>query len=146
MKLQIWDTAGQEKFESIVKSYIRDLNVCILVYDVNNQKSFKRVKKWLDDVEYIVTNPIYICLVGTKTDLDMREVEIEKVQDFCIKNNLDYMECSAKNRKNIDEIFSNIIDKIDIMLKKNEIVLRTYGDFIVKQEPTKIKEKCCSIS
>ena len=59
-KLQIWDTAGQEKFESIVRSYIRDLNACILVFDVNCNRSFQRVKKWLMDIEYMVDNPVYI--------------------------------------------------------------------------------------
>ena len=45
-KLQIWDTAGQEKFQAIVKSYIRDINVCILVFDVNHMKTFQSLKKW----------------------------------------------------------------------------------------------------
>ena len=84
-KLQIWDTAGQEKFGSIVKSYIRDLNVCILVFDVNCKKSFNRVKQWLDDVEYIVENPIYICLIGSKIDLDLREVTQEEIDVFTKK-------------------------------------------------------------
>ena len=140
-KLQIWDTAGQEKFESIVKSYIRDLNVCILVYDVNCCKSFKRIEKWLDDIEYMVENPIYICLVGSKIDLDRREVNLDEVQKFCVKNNLDYMECSAKKSENIDSIFLNVIEKIDIMVKKNEIILRTYNDFDVKYEDLKKKKK-----
>ena len=147
-KLQIWDTAGQEKFGSIVKSYIRDLNVCILVFDVNCKKSFSRVKQWLDDVEYIVENPIYICLIGSKIDLDLREVTEQDIKVFTEKNNLDYMECSAKKSENIDSIFLNIIEKIHDMVIKNEITLRTYGDFTIKTHPTteKIKEKCCTIS
>ena len=147
-KLQIWDTAGQEKFESIVKSYIRDLNACILVFDVNYKGSFNRIQKWLQDIEYMVENPIYICLVGSKIDLNMREVSDEEIQNFCKENNLDYIECSAKNSDNINSIFINIIQNIDSMVLKNEIILRTYGDFQIKSYPSKssIKEKCCIIS
>ena len=148
-KLQIWDTAGQEKFESIVKSYIRDLNACILVFDVNCNVSFQRIKKWMTDIEYIVENPIYMCLVGSKTDLGLREVSDEDIKKFCNENNLDYMECSAKNSENINSIFLNLIQKIDSMVLKNEILLRSFGDFSIKQnsfENNKIKEKCCTIS
>ena len=147
-KLQIWDTAGQEKFESIVKSYIRDLNACILVFDVNYKRSFTRIQKWLQDIEYMVENPIYICLVGSKIDLNMREVNDEEIQNFCKENNLEYIECSAKNSDNINSIFLNIIQNIDSMVLKNEIILRTYGDFQIKTYPShnSIKEKCCIIS
>lgn len=147
-KIQIWDTAGQEKFESIVKSYIRDLNVCILVFDVNCKKSFLRVKKWYDDIDYMVENPIYISLVGSKIDLGYREVTKEEIDGFCDERNLKYMECSAKSNENIDAIFWDIIQEVDSMVLKNEIVLRTYGDFLIKTSTDKnsIKEKCCIIS
>ncbi len=148
-KLQIWDTAGQEKFESIVRSYIRDLNACILVFDVNYNKSFQRVKKWLMDIEYIVEDPIYICLVGSKTDVGLRDVSDEDIKNFCKEHNLDYMECSAKNSENINSIFLNLIQKVDSMVLKNEIMLRTYGTFDLKpgySDKGKAKEKCCIIS
>ena len=84
----------------------------------------------------------------TKIDLDLREVTQKEIDDFIEENNLDYMECSAKKGENIDSIFLNIIEKVDAMVIKNEIVLRTYGDFTIKSYPTheKIKEKCCTIS
>lgn len=147
-KIQIWDTAGQEKFESIVRSYIRDLNVCILVFDVNCKKSFLRLKKWIDDIEYIVENPIYIALVGSKIDFGFREVSQVEIDDFCKKYNLKYMECSAKNNENIDPIFWDIIQEVDTMVIKNEIVLRTYGNFTIKtrQDKNNVKDRCCIIS
>ena len=148
-KLQIWDTAGQEKFESIVRSYIRDLNACILVFDVNCNRSFQRDKKWLMDIEYMVENPVYICLVGSKTDLGLREVLDGDIKKFCTEHNLDYMECSAKKSENINSIFINLIQKIDSMVLKNEIMLRTYGTFNFKpgySDEEKPKEKCCIIS
>ena len=47
VRLQLWDTAGQERFRSLIPSYIRDSNVAIIVYDISNEKSFKRNTKWI---------------------------------------------------------------------------------------------------
>jgi Ras-related protein Rab-8A len=150
-KLQIWDTAGQEKFQSIVKSYIRDVNVCILVFDVNHMKTFQNLKKWLDHVIYIteVDNTV-LQVVGNKTDLKGREVPREMVEEFCNEHNLDYIECSAKNDDNIEKVFYNVIGKVDDLLKQDKIELRSYGFF--KEVNTKkniqgdSSKKCCTIS
>lgn len=151
-KIQIWDTAGQEKFQSIVKSYIRDLNVCILVFDVNHMKTFNSLKKWLDQVIYITgKDNIVLQIVGNKTDLNCREVPRELVEDFCQEHNIDYIECSAKDNKNIDDIFYNIVEKIDDLQKQDKIELRTYGSFKEINKSTKnlhsdASKKCCTIS
>ena len=150
-KLQIWDTAGQEKFQAIVKSYIRDINVCILVFDVNHMKTFQNLKKWLDQVIYITgLDNTVLQVVGNKTDLKEREVPREMVEEFCNEHNLDYIECSAKNDENIEKIFYNIIEKIDNLLKQNKIELRSYGSFKESKSVKNIKSdsvtKCCTIS
>ena len=150
-KLQIWDTAGQEKFQSIVKSYIRDVNVCILVFDVNHMKTFQNLKKWLDQVIYItgVDNTV-LQVVGNKTDLKGREVPREMVEEFCNEHNLDYIECSAKNDENIEKVFYNVIEKVDDLLKQDKIELRSYGSFKEVKSNKNIKSesttKCCTIS
>ena len=56
---------------------------------------------------------VYICLVGSKTDLGLREVLDGDIKKFCTEHNLDYMECSAKKSENINSIFINLIQKID---------------------------------
>ena len=144
-KLQIWDTAGQEKFECIVNSYIRDINACILVFDVNCMKTFIRVKKWYQKVRELNENKIYLCLVGTKTDMNLREVNQKELNTFIEQYSLDYVECSSKDNKNITPIFINLINRIDDMVKKDEINLRTYGDF-EENRNTRIRNKCCNIS
>lgn len=144
-KIQIWDTAGQEKFESIVKSYIRDLNVCILVFDLNNSKSFRRAEEWYQEVLGLASDNIYICLVGNKKDLNLREVTESQINKFCSKNNLDYLECSAKEFDNINTIFINIVDKLDRMVKEGKINLRQYSEFDENTYRPK-KERCCLIS
>ena len=143
-KLQIWDTAGQEKFECIVNSYIRDINACILVFDVNSSKTFNRVKKWYQKVRELNENKIYVCLVGTKTDMNLRQVNQKELNTFIEQYSLDYVECSSKDNKNIRPIFINLINRVDDMVKKDEINLRTYGDFEVNN--LKKKDKCCNIS
>lgn len=144
-KLQIWDTAGQEKFECIVNSYIRDINACILVFDVNCMKTFIRVKKWYQKVRELNENKIYVCLVGTKTDMNLKEVNQKELNTFIEQYSLDYVECSSKDNKNITPIFINLINRIDDMVKKDEINLRTYGDF-EENRNTRIRNKCCNIS
>lgn len=144
-KLQIWDTAGQEKFECIVNSYIRDINACILVFDVNCMKSFNRVRKWYQKVRELNENKIYVCLVGTKTDMNLREVNQKELDTFREQYSLDYTECSSKDNDNIKPIFINLINRIDDMIKKDDINLRTYGDF-EENKNTRIRDKCCNIS
>ena len=150
-KLQIWDTAGQEKFQAIIKNYIRDVNVCILVFDVNNMNTFQSLKKWLDHVNKISEkDDIILQIVGNKTDLECREVPSEMVYDFCNKNNLEYIECSAKNDKNIEDIFYNIIERVDDLLKQDKIKLKSYENFKevnkIKINKTNSSSKCCIIS
>ena len=131
-KIQIWDTAGQEKFQSIVKSYLRDLNVCVLVYDVTQYKTFINLKKWLEDVYFISASAgqeLVIYVVGNKNDLQGREVSKKEAEDFCKENYLEYIECSAKNDNNIDKVFMDIVEKIDLKVHQNKIELRKYGSF-----------------
>ena len=152
-KIQIWDTAGQEKFQSIVKSYLRDLNVCVLVYDVTQYKTFINLKKWLEDVYFISASAgqeLVLYVVGNKNDLQGREVSKDEAEDFCKENGLEYIECSAKNDNNIDKIFMDIVEKIDLKVHQNKIELRKYGSFKEvhpsKYESGKPPSKCCIIS
>ena len=152
-KIQIWDTAGQEKFQSIVKSYLRDLNVCVLVYDVTQYKTFINLKKWLEDVYFISASAgqeLVLYVVGNKNDLRGREVPKVEAEDFCKENDLEYIECSAKNDNNIDKIFMDIVEKIDLKVHQNKIELRKYGSFKEvhpsKYESGKPPSKCCIIS
>ncbi len=150
-KIQIWDTAGQEKFQSIVKSYIRDLNVCVLVFDVTQEKTFLNLKKWLNEVRYITDDEnLLIYVVGNKSDLRGREVPKVEVEEFCQEEKIEYIECSAKNNKNINELFINIVEIIDLKVVHDNIKLKRYGSF----EESRYKEyyddkppnKCCIIS
>ncbi|KAI1266064.1 ras family-domain-containing protein [Xylariaceae sp. FL1019] len=109
VRLQLWDTAGQERFRSLIPSYIRDSSVAVVVYDISNAKSFQNTKKWIDDVRAERGNDVIIVLVGNKTDLnDKREVTTQQGEEEAKKNNLMFVETSAKLGHNVKTLFRRI--------------------------------------
>ena len=110
----IWDTAGLEKFKSVTKNYYKTSNVCIIVFDVTDKQSFEDVFEWLNFYkENCNENNNKIFLFGNKIDKNLeRSVNVEDVDDFCKRNNLIYYETSAKDGKNINDVFKNIGKKL----------------------------------
>ncbi|PQE23943.1 Ras Rab-6B protein [Rutstroemia sp. NJR-2017a WRK4] len=109
IRLQLWDTAGQERFRSLIPSYIRDSSVAVVVYDISNRKSFQNTRKWVDDVRGERGNDVIIVLVGNKTDLnDKREVTTNEGEEEAKKNNLMFIETSAKLGHNVKTLFKRI--------------------------------------
>ncbi|TQN71123.1 Ras-related protein Rab6, partial [Colletotrichum shisoi] len=109
VRLQLWDTAGQERFRSLIPSYIRDSSVAVVVYDISNAKSFQNTRKWIDDVRAERGNDVIIVLVGNKTDLnDKREVTTQQGEEEAKKNNLMFVETSAKLGHNVKTLFKRI--------------------------------------
>ncbi|CAK7198132.1 GTPase Ryh1 [Sporothrix eucalyptigena] len=109
VRLQLWDTAGQERFRSLIPSYIRDSSVAVVVYDISNAKSFQNTRKWIDDVRAERGNDVIIVLVGNKTDLnDKREVTTQQGEEEAKKNNLMFVETSAKLGHNVKQLFRRI--------------------------------------
>lgn len=103
------DTAGQERFRSLIPSYIRDSSVAVVVYDISNAKSFANTRKWVDDVRGERGNDVIIVLVGNKTDLnDKREVTTAQGEEEAKKHNLMFIETSAKVGHNVKTLFKRI--------------------------------------
>jgi len=109
VRLQLWDTAGQERFRSLIPSYIRDSSVAVVVYDVTNAKTFEQTRKWVDDVRSERGTDVIIVLVGNKTDLtDKRQVTEQQGADEAKRNNLMFIETSAKVGHNVKLLFKRI--------------------------------------
>jgi Ras-related protein Rab-2A len=109
LKLQVWDTAGQESFRSITKIFYRGAHVVMLSFSIINGMSFENLTDWLREVRTQCSPEVMIFIVGNKSDLDsMREVQLESVLEFKEMNNiLYYTETSAKTGKNIEQLFSD---------------------------------------
>ena len=115
-RVQIWDTAGEETFRSITRSYYKNSVCAFVVYDVTNKNSFLNVKNWVDDCKKQTPKSVLMVLVGNKVDLeDKREVSYEEGENFAKDNSMLFYETSAKNGDNIENIF---YDSTEIIAKK----------------------------
>jgi Ras-related protein Rab-2A len=122
MKIQIWDTAGQESFKSIISSYFRGALGALLVFDLTNKESFDNIKDWIEMVKNKCNTPITFLLVGNKSDLEHeRVVTKQEAYEFAQKNNMEYIETSTKSGNNVENAFNNINNIIFKKIKNSSI-------------------------
>jgi Ras-related protein Rab-1A len=121
VKLQIYDTAGQERFRTVTASFYRGAHGILLVYDITQKDSFEtRVEEWLKEIRNYTPDNTPIVLVGNKLDIkDKRAVDYETAKAWADKNNLKYFETSAKDGTNVNEAFMSLSEKI-VELKFNK--------------------------
>jgi Ras-related protein Rab-1A len=106
VKLQIWDTAGQDRFRTIVRSYYRGANGIILVYDITDRQSFDAIPLWMSEFEGQISFGASCVLVGNKTDLEeKRAVSKNEAEDFAKRLGMPFMEASAKDAVHVDDVF-----------------------------------------
>jgi len=105
MKIQIWDTAGQESFRSITRAYYRGATGCLLVYDISRRETFDHATQWLQDVRTHCGSKTVIMLVGNKSDLPRKQVSYKEGAQLAKDNGLVFIETSAKTIDNVDEVF-----------------------------------------
>jgi Ras-related protein Rab-2A len=153
VRVQIWDTAGQEAFRSITRSYYKSSTCAFIVYDITNKKSFTNVVSWLNECREMCFRDVLICLVGNKTDLEnKRIVSKEEGQKFADDNGLLFFETSAQDGTNIEELFTQATSNIVNNVESGKINLDTYNSGIkigkypnkeVEQALEKKKKGCC---
>ena len=131
IKLQLWDTAGQERFKTLTRSYYRGSHGIIIVFDITNRDSFNNIRNWLYEINKYSENVCNI-LVGNKIDLDdKREITYKEAKDFADIHNLIYIEVSAKNNINIDNIFEFLSKELIKQTEKNIKITDTYNKKIL---------------
>ena len=122
IKLQIWDTAGQDRFKSITSSYYRGAHGIILVYDITDNDSFRNIEKWLGDIERYGLKDVNKLLIGNKCDLtEKRVVEYEKGKQLANDLNIIFIETSAKDSTNINDAFIIMTNEIKKHASSNKI-------------------------
>ena len=119
IKVQIWDTAGQEIFKSITRSYYRDSACAIIVYDITDNSSFEKVKDWIHDVRNLAPPECLIGLFGNKKDLcEQRAISYEQGQELADRNGIMFFETSALTGENVETAFNQCINAVYSKNKK----------------------------
>ncbi|KAJ3432774.1 ras-related protein rabd2a-like [Anaeramoeba flamelloides] len=143
-KLQIWDTAGHERFRSITNSYYRGAHGIFIVYDTTNLNSFNNIKIWLEGIDQNASESVVKVLVGSKCDLvSERAVEYEKAKSLADILGISYIETSSKNCSNVEEAFILISKELfkretTSCSDKQEIQIVDLSELKVKK-----KSSCC---
>lgn len=147
IRLIMWDTAGSERFKSLIPSYIKNANAIILTYDVTSKASFLSLDKWLSDIADKVPSTAYTIIAGNKLDLDSRrQVPLDEVKTFSESKGLKFIETSAKTGENINLLFDTITSTLfDSGAVKNQKDVTVILDKPNEQENIKTgcKGKAC---
>ena len=142
VKLQIWDSAGQERFRNITSSYYRNCAGIIVVYDITKHDTFDRVSGWIEEVKkFVPTAPLMV--VGNKCDLEeQRTVSKEEGQELCNKHGCSFVESSAKTAMGIDEVFEEMTKQL---IKDAESKPKTEpsNQVSIKASSNSNKKGCC---
>ncbi|KAM8975219.1 ras-related protein Rab-7b [Pelodytes ibericus] len=114
MKLQIWDTGGQERFRSLMSSFYKGSDGCFLVFDVTDEETFACLETWRKDFLDKIYPPMAdfpIIVLGNKIDLMERQVSKETATSWCKERGVTYLEVSAKLNINVDFAFETLAKK-----------------------------------
>ena len=117
IKLQIWDTAGQEKYKGLIPSYVRNSSIVFVVYDISVKSTFDNIPKWLTFIRSIENKTLILC--GNKIDLEKREVTKEEGEALAQKEGIAFFETSAKTAEGIKNMFYSAVSDLSIFAENN---------------------------
>ncbi|EGD80819.1 hypothetical protein PTSG_01405 [Salpingoeca rosetta] len=142
IKLQIWDTAGEERFHSMLPMYYRGASAALLVYDVTNPKSLDDALDWINELRDNCSEHLILCLVANKMDLVEEGCDaIEEGRRLAQENDALFHQTSAKTGSGISETFVDIAKEL-IGLTGEETPSPNQGTVNVN-ETTEQKKQCC---
>ena len=153
LKLQIWDTCGQEVYKSLISNFYRNCTLALIVYAINNRTSFEHAENWLNDLKNQSNPNVRVFLVGNKSDLEQeRQVSKEEAEKFKEEKKLDvFMETSAKTGENARNVLleaAKILYKDYLKARQNlgegETLDDDKGEKLERKKPkNKTGKKCC---
>ena len=149
IRLDLWDTAGEERFKNITKNYFRGANGIIFVYSLAKFETFTKLKNWIEDAKENVSPDTQMLIAGNKVDLEEdREVSKEMIEDFLKQCNLKHFEISAKTGDGLKEVFDYLINNLlknvkkDVASSENEDpISRNNSVFLQSSTPRDNKNK-----
>ena len=148
VRIQIWDTAGQEKFDALTKMYFKNSDAAIIVYDVAHDLSFEKAQKWvkdLNEIEMSDQQKVLKFLVGNKIDMtDEKVISMAQGNEYARRIGATFFEVSAKENTGIIELFVSI----GRQLKEMEVANAGKENFkgqnsVLEKSKAKKKGKCC---
>ena len=153
---QIWDTAGQEKYNALTSSYYKGAKGALVVYDITQESTFLKVEQFVKDLREKSDKNVYMILVGNKIDLEEnRKISKEEGKILADKLKMGFFEVSAKNGTGIEDLFKNLIDNV---YEKNNREFKSMASIEIEMEDAnkinlipkndnnvnvKKKKKCC---
>ena len=146
IKLQIWDTAGHEKFRTITTSYYKSAHAIIILYDITQKASFDHIRNWITEIDKFGKQGVLKVIVGNKLDMENnRKITKEAAENLALKYGIKLWEVSAKDNTNIEEMF---LDTIKTLLEKNSKIISEGSSTVTniqlnKNVKNKKNKKCC---
>ena len=141
IKIQLWDTAGQEKYRAITKNLFLKVQGVLVVYDITNEDSFKSIKSWVNTIKDECGKQMQMIIVGNKCDLnDQRIIDKNAAMEYAKQEKIEYIETSCKTGENIQKAIAILCEKV---LDTTEFT----NDFSFTLDATTVskknKRKCC---
>ena len=160
VKLQIWDTCGQELYRSLITNFYRNTSLAIIVYAVDRKETFDDVETWLRELRTLSNPDTKVFLIANKIDLeDKRVIKKETGESYAKTNKLNkFMEASAKTGFNAQQIFidaakllfedyikyhGNDFDESYESVQENTVSYKDRKKLLIEKKKSKNKKKCC---
>ena len=141
IRIQIWDTAGQEKYRAITRNLFLKVLGVLIIYDITNEKSYNNLKTWVQLIREDCGSHMQIIIVGNKCDLDSeRKINQEEVMKYAKKEKIEYIETSCKTGENVQKAVKTICEKI---LENNDLSSDMSFTLSSSSLLTPKNKKCC---
>ncbi len=155
VSVQIWDTAGQEKYSTLTSSYYKGAKGALVVYDITQESTFLKAEQFVKELREKSDKDVYMILVGNKIDLEeKRKVSKEEGKKLADKLKIGFFEVSAKNGTGIEDLFKNLIDHV---YEKHNREFKSMASIEIEEDEKKVqliqvnnnnvnvkkKKKCC---